>query len=149
MAGIPPSNLDGYPGVPPNPGGRARGGIGGGVDGVPPTASGPGAGPPPPPNIEHLPLWMRSGATRGIYLDPLSVPKDEGSLGNYLWDVSKTSNDTDIVSDLDTFRTEWTAAVEPANATSLNEAYFDRILSATMPLIFLTMMPGPEAGKVV
>ena len=32
---------------------------------------------------------------------------------------------------------------------SLTEAYFDRILSATMPLVFLTMMPGPEAGKVV
>ena len=53
------------------------------------------------------------------------------------------------VSDLDAFQTEWTAAVEPANATSSNEAYFDRILSATMLLVFLTIMPGPEAGKVV
>ena len=60
-----------------------------------------------------------------------------------------TSKETDIVSHLDAFRTEWTAAVEPANATSSTEAYFDRILLATMPLVFLTMIPGPEAGKVV
>ena len=60
-----------------------------------------------------------------------------------------TSKETDIVSDLDVFRTKWTAAVEPANSTSLTQVYFDRILSATMPLVFLTMMPGPEAGKVV
>ena len=40
-------------------------------------------------------------------------------------------------------------AVEPENATSSTEAYFDPILSATMPIVFLKMMPGPEAGKVV
>ena len=66
-----------------------------------------------------------------------------------MWGVSKTSKETDIVSDLDAFRTEWTAAVEPENATSSNEAYFGWILLATMPLVFLTMMPGPEAGKFV
>ena len=60
-----------------------------------------------------------------------------------------TSKETDIVSDLDVFQTEWTAAVEPANAKSLNQAYFDRILSDTMPLVFMIIMPGPEAGKVV
>ena len=37
----------------------------------------------------------------------------------------------------------------PANATSSTEAYFGRILSATMPLVFLTMIPGQEAEKVV
>ena len=149
MVGIPPANLCGYPGAPTNPRGGARGGIGGGVGGVPPVAGGPGAGPPPPPNLDHLPLWMRSGATRGINLAPLSVPKYEGSLGLYLWDVSKTSKETYIISDLEAFRTEWTAAVEPENATSSTEAYFDPILSATMPIVFLKMMPGPEAGKVV
>ena len=122
MAGIPPANLGGYPGAPPNPGGGARGGIGGGVGGVPPVAGGLGVGPPPPPNIDHLPLWMRSGATRGVHLYPPSVHKDEGSLGKYLWDVYMTSKETDIVSDLDAFRTEWTAAVEPANTTSSTEA---------------------------
>ena len=63
MAGIPPENLGGYPGTPPNPGGSAREGIGGGVGGVPPAAGGPGAGPPPPPNLNHPPLSMRSGET--------------------------------------------------------------------------------------
>ena len=92
---------------------------------------------------------MHSGATRGVNLAPLSVPKDEGSLGKYLWDVSITSKETDIVSDLDAFQTERTAAVEPANATSSTEAYFDRNLSSKMHLVFLKMMPGPEAGKVV
>ena len=134
MAGIPPENLGGYPGAPPNLGRGARGGIGGGVGGVPPVHGGPGVGPTPPPNLDHLPLWMRSGATRGVHLAPLSVPKDEGSLGKYFWDVSMTSKETDIVSDLDAFRTEWTAAEEPANATSSTEAYFEWILSATMPL---------------
>ena len=143
MAGIPPDNLGGYPGVPPNPGGGARGGIGGGVGGVPPAADGLGAGPSPPPKIDHFILWMRSGTTQGIYLSPTSVPKDEGSLGKYLWDVSKTSKETDIVSEIDAFRTEWTAAVEPENATSSTEAYFERILLATTPLVFLTTMPGP------
>ena len=71
---------------------------------------------------------MRSGATRGVHIALPSVPKDEGSLGKYLWGVSMTPKETDIVSDLDAFRTEWTAAVEPANATSSTEAYFDRIL---------------------
>ena len=117
MAGIPPANLGGYPGAPQNTGGGARGGIGGGVGGVPPVAGGPGVGPPPPPNIDHPPLWMRSGATRGFHLAPPIVTKDEGSLGKYLWDVSMTSKETDIVSDLDAFRTEWTATVETANAT--------------------------------
>ena len=149
MAGTPPANLGGYSSAPPNPGGGPRGGLGGGVGGVPPAAGSPGAGLPLPPNVDHNPLWMRSGATRGIYLAPTSVPKDEGYLGKYLWYVSKTSKDMDIVSDLDAFRTEWTADVDPANATSSTEAYFDQILSATMPLFFLTMMPGPEAGKVV
>ena len=65
---------------------------------------------------------MRSGATRGFHIAPPIVTKDEGSLGKYLWDVSMTSKETDIVSDLDAFRTEWTAAVEPANATSSTEA---------------------------
>ena len=60
-----------------------------------------------------------------------------------------TSKKTDIVSDLDAFRTKWTAAVVPANATYSTEAYFDRILSDTMPLVFLIIMPGPEAGKFV
>ena len=63
MADIPLANLGSYPGAPPNPGGGARGGIGGGVGGVLPVESGPGVGPPPPPNLDHLPLWMRSGAT--------------------------------------------------------------------------------------
>ena len=75
MVGIPPANLGGYPGAPPNLGGGSRGGIGGVFGGVPPAAGGPGAGPPPPPNLDHLPLWMHSGATRGIYLAPPSVPK--------------------------------------------------------------------------
>ena len=39
--------------------------------------------------------------------------------------------------------------MELANATFSTEAYFDRILSATMPLVFLTIISGPEAGKVV
>ena len=38
--------------------------------------------------------------------------------------------------------------MEPANATSSIEAYFDRILLVTIPLVFLTMTPGPKAGKV-
>ena len=118
MAGIPPANLGGYPGAPPNLGGSARGVIGGGVGGVPPAAGGPGAGPPLPPNLNHPPLCMRSGTNQGIYLSPPSVPKYEGSLGKYLWDVSKTSKETDIVSDLDAFRTEWTATWEPENVTS-------------------------------
>ena len=142
MVDIPPANLGGYPGAPPNPGGGARGGMGGGVGGVPPAAGGPGAGPPLPPNLNHPPLCMRSGTNQGIYLSPLSVPKYEGSLGKYLWVVSKKSKETDIVSDLDTFQTEWASAVEPENATSLNEAYFEQILPDTMPLVFLKMMPG-------
>ena len=150
MAGIPPANLGGYPCASPNLGGGARGRIEKFASGVPPAASGPGAGPPPPPpNIDHLPLWMCSRETRRIYLAPPSVPKDEGSLGKYLWDVFKTSKETDIVSYLDVFGSKWTAAVEPENLTSSTEAYSDRILSATMPLVFLTMMPGPEAGEVV
>ena len=48
MAGIPPANLVGYPGAPPNLGGSARGGIRGGVGGVLPVASGLGVGPPLP-----------------------------------------------------------------------------------------------------
>ena len=106
MAGIPLVTLGGYPGAPPNPGGGARGGNRGCVSGVPPVAGGPGVGPPPPPNIDHLPLWICSGAIRGVHLAPLSVPEDEGSLGKYLWDVSMTSKETDIVSDLDAFRTK-------------------------------------------
>ena len=64
------------------------------------------------------------------------MPKDERSLGKYLWDVSKTSKETNIVSDLNAFQIELTAAVELANATSLTETYFDPILSATIPLVF-------------
>ena len=146
----PPDNLGGYPGAPPNLGSGARGGIEKFAGGVPPAAGGPGTGPPPPPpNLDHLPLWMRSGATRGIYLAPPSVPKDVRSMGKYLWGVFKTSKETDISSDLDALRTEWTAAVEPENETSSTEAYFYLILSATMPLVFLTMMPGSEAVKFV
>ena len=106
MAGIPPENLGGYPGAPPNLGGGARGGIRGGVGGVPLAAGGPGAGPPPTLNLDHLPLWMRSGETRGIYIAPPSVPKDELSVGKHLWGVSQASKETDIVSDLDAFQTE-------------------------------------------
>ena len=69
MAGTPTANLGGYPSAPPNPGGGAGGGIEIISGRVPPAAGGLGAGPPPqPPNIDHLPLWMCSGTTRGIYI---------------------------------------------------------------------------------
>ena len=100
-------------------------------------------------NYDHLPPWMRRAAATGFKLAPPLGAALPGTLINYLWKQSMLQTEDDVVSDLRAFRIGWTAAVDPTVKNSNPGSYLDRIICTDEPLVFLTMMPGPNSDKVV